>query len=204
MTTSQTKTRKYRERRGILRSKWPYIYKDDTPYRFVVRTIGDFVRMWPRAMEYGLQYYFDADLRRRVRNRHGNQKSKAKYGSGFLSKRPLIRERLKVRDGAACSNCPNETMLSIDHIVPVSQGGTNHLYNLQLLCIPCHDIKTAYDEENSAKTKDTVATTKVVQASFEKSLEAKKAWQSYQKETNPQLVTQRVQHFSDIPLAVRR
>ena len=30
-----------------------------------------------------------------------------------------------------------------DHILPVSEGGTDDMSNLQTLCKACHDIKTA-------------------------------------------------------------
>lgn len=32
-------------------------------------------------------------------------------------------------------------MLTIDHIFPLSLGGTNHFRNLQVLCTPCHQEK---------------------------------------------------------------
>ena len=31
--------------------------------------------------------------------------------------------------------------LTIDHVVPRSRGGTDHLENLQLLCAACNSIK---------------------------------------------------------------
>lgn len=51
--------------------------------------------------------------------------------------------RLKVfeRDGGKCSICGNESSLTIDHIIPIFEGGTNSLENLRLLCIDCHNKK---------------------------------------------------------------
>lgn len=33
----------------------------------------------------------------------------------------------------------------VDHVVPVSRGGTDDLTNLQSTCKPCHDHKTAHE-----------------------------------------------------------
>lgn len=37
----------------------------------------------------------------------------------------------------------NRASQRADHIVPLSQGGSNERSNFQGLCIPCHDLKTA-------------------------------------------------------------
>lgn len=70
--------------------------------------------------------------------------------------RPNARRRQKmvrallVRDGGECAYCgrPFGTGLpfsrpTIDHVVPVSRGGTNALTNLVLACKPCNYAKDA-------------------------------------------------------------
>ena len=61
-----------------------------------------------------------------------------------------IRERIMVRDGAACRKCGKMVgMLEVDHIVPLAVGGSNSELNLQLLCaIPCHRDKTLKEEKD--------------------------------------------------------
>lgn len=52
-----------------------------------------------------------------------------------------LREFVKNRDGFTCRNCfiKNDSLaLQVHHIVPVSNGGTDDLSNLILLCYDCH------------------------------------------------------------------
>lgn len=55
------------------------------------------------------------------------------------------------RDGYACKHCGTHEDLSIDHIFPVSKGGTNDLENLQTLCRPCNSRKGARVEEGESE-----------------------------------------------------
>ena len=50
----------------------------------------------------------------------------------------LLRQRVLDRDGHRCVNCGSTETLEMHHVIPLSQGGTNHLDNLQTLCNPCH------------------------------------------------------------------
>lgn len=59
-------------------------------------------------------------------------------------RRPIsTRKALQVfdRDGYACKACGTSQGLTVDHIVPVSKGGSNDLDNLQTLCGPCNSRK---------------------------------------------------------------
>lgn len=63
------------------------------------------------------------------------------------------RRRILRRDRNICHVCGRGGALSVDHIVPVSQGGTEDDSNLAAIHeTPCHERKTAR-EANAAKPK---------------------------------------------------
>ncbi len=49
-----------------------------------------------------------------------------------------VKNKIFQRDNYACTKCGNKEKLHIDHIVPVSLGGTNNENNLQVLCSTCN------------------------------------------------------------------
>lgn len=53
--------------------------------------------------------------------------------------------------GSVCQGCRRgDVVLTIDHIVPVSKGGTNHITNLQPLCRSCNSSKGVMAEHEFA------------------------------------------------------
>lgn len=52
-----------------------------------------------------------------------------------------IRKAVLTRDNYICRSCKRKDNLTVDHIVQLSQGGTNNLENLQTLCKYCHEKK---------------------------------------------------------------
>lgn len=69
--------------------------------------------------------------------------------NGFTPQRkPItksIRHEVFVRDGYKCVECgatKEDTRLHVDHIIPVSQGGTDELSNFQTLCEACNLAKS--------------------------------------------------------------
>lgn len=47
------------------------------------------------------------------------------------------------RAGRRCEKCQSWKDVQVDHVIPVSQGGTHALANLMVLCGDCHATKTA-------------------------------------------------------------
>lgn len=92
---------------------------------------------------------------------HENRKKqgKDKYYKGFKltintpsckNRKPIpikIRQLIFRKHNYSCANCGRTTsediILEVDHIIPVSKGGTNDLSNLQALCDKCNRIKAA-------------------------------------------------------------
>jgi hypothetical protein len=60
--------------------------------------------------------------------------------------KPGVRWDVLERDGHTCVYCgrkPPEIELVIDHILPVVEGGTNHIWNLVAACKECNAGKSA-------------------------------------------------------------
>ena len=56
------------------------------------------------------------------------------------------RRTVLARAGGRCERCGKRATIQVDHVTPVSQGGTHALANLQALCTgpgSCHARKTA-------------------------------------------------------------
>ncbi|WP_078626323.1 HNH endonuclease [Streptomyces sp. NRRL S-241] len=61
-----------------------------------------------------------------------------------------VRPRALVRDGFACVLCGARESLEVDHIIPISKGGTWVLENAQTLCTSCHWEKTLRERRQGA------------------------------------------------------
>jgi 5-methylcytosine-specific restriction protein A len=62
------------------------------------------------------------------------------------SKWDKLRARILYRDGGLCQTCKREGRIrpatQVDHVVAVSNGGTDDEANLAAICTPCHKTKT--------------------------------------------------------------
>lgn len=52
-------------------------------------------------------------------------------------------DAILVRQGGICASCGSDQRLEVDHIVPISKGGSNWPENLQVLCRGCNARKSS-------------------------------------------------------------
>lgn len=60
------------------------------------------------------------------------------YNAGYFD-REAIKQKFDLL-GNRCVKC-SSSPVEVDHIIPLSKGGTNHIDNLQPLCKPCNSGK---------------------------------------------------------------
>jgi len=73
-----------------------------------------------------------------ARRREKDRERKRLLGSDW----ELIRQAVIKRDGETCRYCGVQTSsIHIDHIFPLSRGGTNDLWNLTVSCSRCNISK---------------------------------------------------------------
>lgn len=63
----------------------------------------------------------------------------------------IARAALISRDGSFCPVCEKHKGQEVDHRVPLIDGGSFMLTNLQLLCLSCHKVKTAKEASTRAQ-----------------------------------------------------
>lgn len=81
--------------------------------------------------------------RRQWRRPKGGTTTQRGYGWAWQK----LRARILARDKGLCQPCLKlgrpVAARDVDHVVPKHRGGTDDDTNLQSLCGPCHDAKTA-------------------------------------------------------------
>lgn len=80
----------------------------------------------------------------------------SRHDRGYGAQWDNLRKQVLKRDNYLCQECQREGRLTplgvrprdhaVDHIEAKAKGGTDAMTNLQSLCAPCHDRKTARDE----------------------------------------------------------
>ncbi|WP_440590606.1 HNH endonuclease [Rheinheimera fenheensis] len=77
-----------------------------------------------------------------------------RHERGYGSQWQILRAEILERDEHLCQMCIKDGVHTrathVDHIKPKSQGGTDARTNLQALCKPCHDVKTATERRGGA------------------------------------------------------
>lgn len=72
-----------------------------------------------------------------------NRKAREAANGGSVTSDQI--EELRHKQNGRCAECGKHRKLEIDHIVPVSRGGSGDINNIQLLCGTCNKKKSAID-----------------------------------------------------------
>ncbi|MFJ5310126.1 RNA-guided endonuclease IscB [Streptomyces sp. NPDC088350] len=71
----------------------------------------------------------------------GRRLSGAEYGQGTLAG-TTARAYLHTKGNSACAYCDaTDVPLNVEHLSPRSRGGSDHIANLVLACVPCNEAK---------------------------------------------------------------
>ncbi len=90
-----------------------------------------------KCRQYNRKYVKEHPENARV-NRHNYFTRKTQAGGSFTLKQWV---ELCQRFDFKCLRCKKKKKLTVDHVIPVSRGGTSDISNIQPLCINCNTSK---------------------------------------------------------------
>lgn len=82
------------------------------------------------------------DCRKRFLDYQESQRNEPRKKACSYTARPDVKDWVFNKYGKRCLCCGATDNISIDHIKPISKGGTNDLNNLQPLCKSCNSSKS--------------------------------------------------------------
>lgn len=68
---------------------------------------------------------------------------------------PRQKAKARARLPQCCAQCGSEHNLTLDHKLARAHGGTNHISNLQMLCVQCNAVKGITEQQQAAMSRDT-------------------------------------------------
>lgn len=79
----------------------------------------------------------------------------SRHERGYGAQWDRDRKRILERDAGLCQICLGNGQVTlatqVDHIIPKCDGGTDDADNLQAICKPCHQAKTAAESQRSKR-----------------------------------------------------
>lgn len=141
---------KWREDNKEYRSEYGREYKKKNPDKVKKHKSDTYFRSMGK-------YLLDAkkwakDNPEKIKASRTNQKAKRRLAVGSHTAKEI--SNLMIRQGGKCVECKccisikpsgEEKIAHLDHIIPISIGGSNFIKNLQYLCITCNLRKGALD-----------------------------------------------------------
>ena len=105
------------------------------------------VHIEPEAIVVGVSQEDAVYVKRLLEQRRAKVKIERSLVKSDLRRRQSIPEQMRRevwrRDEGRCVDCGSRENLEFDHIIPVSQGGSNTVRNIELRCEPCNRRKAA-------------------------------------------------------------
>jgi 5-methylcytosine-specific restriction endonuclease McrA len=105
------------------------------------------------------------EARRRVRKRDRGRCAECKLDTNALRRKIRAMGRGRTQELCRLGFKPRKSLWELDHIVPLVDGGSHDLDNLQTLCTPCHIKKTAEEARlRAARAREELAALEAVQS----------------------------------------
>jgi len=104
---------------------------------------GDRIVIQPHHRAYGIPHVLVGHHARVRHPRWREDRAAVVGGRGGAYFVTSIREAVRARAKGHCELCGAAARLDVDHIVPISEGGSGDITNAQAICRPCHKRKTA-------------------------------------------------------------